>query len=94
MRIDNKNKRYLVSDSSPPLNPSSSLFLDVCFSFFREFQTPNLLCDCNLQWLLRWLKERNIVVKNTKCSYPQSLQGQYITSIRPELLTCGRDSLI
>ncbi|XP_020779557.1 adhesion G protein-coupled receptor A3 [Boleophthalmus pectinirostris] len=53
-----------------------------------EFQTPYLLCDCNLLWLLRWIKERNIVVKNTKCSYPQSLQGQIITSIRPELLTC------
>uniref|UniRef100_A0A3B4A3C2 Uncharacterized protein n=1 Tax=Periophthalmus magnuspinnatus TaxID=409849 RepID=A0A3B4A3C2_9GOBI len=53
-----------------------------------EFQTPYLLCDCNLLWLLRWIKDRNIVVKNTKCSYPQSLQGQVITSIRPELLTC------
>lgn len=53
-----------------------------------EFQTPYLLCDCNVLWLLRWIKERNIVVKNTKCSYPQSLQGQLITSIKPELLTC------
>ncbi|XP_068163947.1 adhesion G protein-coupled receptor A3 [Antennarius striatus] len=54
-----------------------------------EFQTRYLLCDCNLEWLLRWLKERNIVVKNTECSHPQSLQGQLITSIRPELLTCN-----
>ncbi|XP_028285195.1 adhesion G protein-coupled receptor A3 [Parambassis ranga] len=53
-----------------------------------EFQTPYLLCDCNLLWLLRWVKYRNIAVKNTKCSYPQSLQGQLITSIKPELLTC------
>uniref|UniRef100_UPI0037E99BB4 adhesion G protein-coupled receptor A3 n=1 Tax=Semicossyphus pulcher TaxID=241346 RepID=UPI0037E99BB4 len=53
-----------------------------------EFQTPYLLCDCNLLWLLRWIKDRNITVKNTKCSYPQSLQGQFVTSFRPELLTC------
>ncbi|KAM9424257.1 adhesion G protein-coupled receptor A3 [Pholidichthys leucotaenia] len=53
-----------------------------------EFQTPYLLCDCNLLWLQRWIKSRNIAVKNTKCSYPQSLQGQLITYIRPELLTC------
>ncbi|KAM3590882.1 uncharacterized protein V6R79_018217 [Siganus canaliculatus] len=53
-----------------------------------EFQTPYLLCDCNLRWLLRWAKERNISIKNTKCSYPQSLQGHLIASIRPELLTC------
>lgn len=59
---------------------------------YREFQTPYLLCDCNLLWLLRWIKDRNVFVKNTKCSYPQSLQGQLITSLRPELLTCGKDT--
>ncbi|XP_071372063.1 adhesion G protein-coupled receptor A3 isoform X1 [Centroberyx affinis] len=53
-----------------------------------EFQTPYLLCDCNLLWLLRWIKDRNIGVKDTRCSYPRSLQGQLITSIKPELLTC------
>uniref|UniRef100_A0A8C7ZA85 Adhesion G protein-coupled receptor A3 n=1 Tax=Oryzias sinensis TaxID=183150 RepID=A0A8C7ZA85_9TELE len=52
-----------------------------------EFQTPYLLCDCNLLWLLRWIKDRNISVKNTKCSYPQSLQGQLVTSVGPGLFT-------
>ncbi|XP_061768716.1 adhesion G protein-coupled receptor A3 [Nerophis ophidion] len=53
-----------------------------------EFQTVYLLCDCNLLWLLRWIRDRNVAVKNTKCSFPQSLQGQIITSVRMELLTC------
>ncbi|XP_054609761.1 adhesion G protein-coupled receptor A3 [Dunckerocampus dactyliophorus] len=53
-----------------------------------EFQTAYLLCDCNLLWLLRWIHDRNVAVKNTKCSYPQSLQGQMITSVKTELLTC------
>ncbi|RVE60640.1 hypothetical protein OJAV_G00182960 [Oryzias javanicus] len=53
-----------------------------------EFQTPYLLCDCSLPWLLRWIKDRNISVKNTKCSYPQSLQGQLVTSMEPGMLTC------
>lgn len=53
-----------------------------------EFQTPYLLCDCNLQWLQPWIKKRNIVIKNTKCAYPQSLQGLLITPISPELMTC------
>lgn len=66
--------------------------LEFSLHVHREFQTPYLLCDCNLLWLLRWIKERNIVVKNTKCSYPQSLKGQLITSIKPELLTCGTDA--
>ncbi|XP_054457317.1 adhesion G protein-coupled receptor A3 [Anoplopoma fimbria] len=79
------------------LNLSGNMFSSLTQGIFdslvslksMEFQTPYLLCDCNLLWLLRWIKERNIVVKNTKCSFPQSLQGQLITtSIRPELLTC------
>ncbi|KAI1888516.1 hypothetical protein AGOR_G00185970 [Albula goreensis] len=53
-----------------------------------EFQTQYLLCDCNLRWLLRWIKEKNVDVKNTHCSYPRSLQGQLLTSLKPEVLTC------
>lgn len=66
----------------------------MCLYVRREFQTPYLLCDCNLLWLLRWIKEKSIVVKNTKCSYPQSLQGQPVTSSNLEHLTCGRCSLL
>uniref|UniRef100_W5K4J2 Adhesion G protein-coupled receptor A3 n=1 Tax=Astyanax mexicanus TaxID=7994 RepID=W5K4J2_ASTMX len=53
-----------------------------------EFQSPYLLCDCNLQWLLRWIKEKSVGVKDTHCSYPRSLQGLLVTSIKPETLTC------
>ncbi|CAN2388539.1 G-protein coupled receptor activity [Pristimantis euphronides] len=53
-----------------------------------EFQTDYLLCDCNLLWMLRWIKEKNITVRETKCSYPKSLQGQPITAVKPEQLTC------
>ncbi|XP_056298728.1 adhesion G protein-coupled receptor A3 isoform X2 [Pseudoliparis swirei] len=78
------------------LNLSGNIFSSLTQGIFDslvslkslEFQTPYLLCDCNLLWLLRWLKERSIAVKNTKCYFPQSLQGQLIPSIRPELLTC------
>ncbi|XP_068569543.1 adhesion G protein-coupled receptor A3 [Cebidichthys violaceus] len=78
------------------LNLSGNMFSSLAQGIFDslvslkslEFQTPYLLCDCNLLWLLRWINEKNIAVKNTKCSFPQSLQGQLITSIKPELLTC------
>uniref|UniRef100_A0A8C7V128 Adhesion G protein-coupled receptor A3 n=1 Tax=Oncorhynchus mykiss TaxID=8022 RepID=A0A8C7V128_ONCMY len=53
-----------------------------------EFQTPYLLCDCNLLWLLRWINDNNVGVKDTSCSYPRSLQGQLLTSTKPELFTC------
>ncbi|XP_069833564.1 adhesion G protein-coupled receptor A3 [Dendropsophus ebraccatus] len=53
-----------------------------------EFQTEYLLCDCNLMWMLWWIKAKNITVRETKCSYPKSLQGQPITAVKPEQLTC------
>ncbi|XP_052456930.1 adhesion G protein-coupled receptor A3 isoform X2 [Carassius gibelio] len=53
-----------------------------------EFDSPYLLCDCNLQWLVVWIKEKAIGVKETRCSFPRSLQGQLITSLRPQTLTC------
>uniref|UniRef100_A0A8C1JJR6 Adhesion G protein-coupled receptor A3 n=1 Tax=Cyprinus carpio TaxID=7962 RepID=A0A8C1JJR6_CYPCA len=53
-----------------------------------EFDSPYLLCDCNLQWLVVWIKEKAIGVKETRCSFPRSLQSQLITSLRPETLTC------
>lgn len=53
-----------------------------------DFQSPYLLCDCNMQWLVHWIKKRGIAVKDTRCSYPRSLFGQLITSIKPEILTC------
>lgn len=60
---------------------------------FREFDSPYLLCDCNLQWLVVWIKEKAVVVKETRCSFPRSLQGQLITSLKPETLTCGKNTL-
>lgn len=59
---------------------------------FRECVSPYLLCDCNLQWLVVWIKEKAIGVKETRCSFPRSLQGELITSLRPETLTCGKNT--
>lgn len=53
-----------------------------------EFQTDYLLCDCNLLWLPRWIKEKNITVRETRCAYPTSLQGQLVADVKLELLTC------
>ncbi|XP_064419690.1 adhesion G protein-coupled receptor A3 isoform X2 [Latimeria chalumnae] len=53
-----------------------------------EFQTAYLICDCNILWLLQWVKERNITVRETRCIYPKYLQGQLVSDVRQELLTC------
>lgn len=57
---------------------------------YREFQTEYLLCDCNILWMHRWVKERNITVRDTRCVYPKSLQAQPVTGVKQELLTCGK----
>ncbi|KAM4706918.1 adhesion G protein-coupled receptor A3 [Discoglossus pictus] len=53
-----------------------------------DFKTDFLLCDCNLLWIFRWIKERNITSRETSCAYPKTLQGQLITDVKQEQLTC------
>ncbi|XP_075050831.1 adhesion G protein-coupled receptor A3 [Mixophyes fleayi] len=78
------------------LNLSGNLFSSLAQGTFAnlvalkslEFQTEYLLCDCNLLWMVRWIKAKNITVRETKCSYPKALQGQPITAVKVEQLTC------
>nr|BAC25436.1 unnamed protein product [Mus musculus] len=78
------------------LNLSGNLFTSLSQGTFDylgslrslEFQTEYLLCDCNILWMHRWVKERNITVRDTRCVYPQSLQAQPVTGVKQELLTC------
>ncbi|MBN3299968.1 AGRA3 protein, partial [Amia calva] len=53
-----------------------------------EIQTPYLLCDCNLRWLISWVKEKGVGVRDSKCAYPRSLQGETLGAIKAENLTC------
>ena len=67
----------------------STLISNLHYVRYREFQTEYLLCDCNILWMHRWVKERNITVRDTRCVYPKSLQAQPVTGVKQELLTCG-----
>lgn len=70
--------------------PIFTIITNLYFSCYREFQTEYLLCDCNILWMHRWVKERNITVRDTRCVYPKSLQAQPVTGVKQELLTCGK----
>ncbi|XP_063777748.1 adhesion G protein-coupled receptor A3 [Pseudophryne corroboree] len=78
------------------LNLSGNLFSSLAQGTFSnlvalkslEFQTDYLLCDCNLLWMAGWIKAKNITVRETKCSYPKALQGQPVTAVKVEQLTC------
>lgn len=67
-----------------------TILTSLYFVCYREFQTEYLLCDCNILWMHRWVKERNITVRDTRCVYPKSLQAQPVTGVKQELLTCGK----
>ena len=70
---------------------SFTITSELHFVCYREFQTEYLLCDCNILWMHRWVKERNITVRDTRCVYPKSLQAQPVTGVKQELLTCGKE---
>lgn len=91
----------VVKGSTSVLTPHRANNSKCCFILFtpvsnlyrvhcREFQTEYLLCDCNILWMHRWVKERNITVRDTRCVYPKSLQAQPVTGVKQELLTCGK----
>ncbi|XP_048852042.1 LOW QUALITY PROTEIN: adhesion G protein-coupled receptor A3-like [Brienomyrus brachyistius] len=53
-----------------------------------ELQTPYLLCDCSMLWLLRWARERAVTMRDTRCSYPRLLRGRPLPSLQADRLTC------
>lgn len=67
---------------------SEGIFKDLQMLKYVEFQTDYLLCDCNLLWVIQWIKTKNVTVRETKCAFPKSLQRQLVMSVKKELLTC------
>uniref|UniRef100_A0A8C5LWA9 Adhesion G protein-coupled receptor A3 n=1 Tax=Leptobrachium leishanense TaxID=445787 RepID=A0A8C5LWA9_9ANUR len=86
MGLDNLVRLNLSGNSFSSL--AQGTFVNMASLKAIEFQTDNLICDCNLLWMLRWIKEKNVTIRETKCAFPKSLQGQSITAVRAEQLTC------
>lgn len=80
----------VLTKRGQPKPTATQCFHSPQFVCCREFQTEYLLCDCNILWMHRWVKERNITVRDTRCVYPKSLQAQPVTGVKQELLTCGK----
>ncbi len=60
--------------------------------FLSRFNTSTLLCDCELDWLVPWLRERNLdefQFMKLECLHPEKFRGTNLQDIEPESLTCG-----
>ncbi|KAK2163803.1 hypothetical protein LSH36_74g12006 [Paralvinella palmiformis] len=47
-----------------------------------------LICDCHLSWLARWLMAHPTLALFTKCKYPEHLKNAEIAELRDEDFTC------
>ncbi|GAB1609680.1 leucine-rich repeats and immunoglobulin-like domains protein 3 isoform X2 [Argonauta hians] len=54
-----------------------------------QFNTSNLLCDCHLAWLPKWLYENKFEKSVTAiCAHPHSSKGKSIFAVKPEEFDC------
>lgn len=60
----------------------------------RDLGTEFLTCDCRLQWLLPWARNRSLQLsERTLCAYPASLRAQALGGLREAQLRCGEHLL-
>lgn len=57
---------------------------------YRDFQSDYLRCDCHLQWIIKWSKDKKVKVKSTTtCAVPKELKGQPLKKLKKKDLHCG-----
>lgn len=62
---------------------------------FRHVGTDYLFCDCQLRWMLSWIRSQAVRVGNESvCVYPTRLHGLELHSLQEQQLTCGKTSLM
>ncbi|XP_063964087.1 adhesion G protein-coupled receptor A3-like [Lytechinus pictus] len=56
-----------------------------------EFASEYLVCDCKLDWIVKWKRTRTPKVKisdSTTCAVPESLAGRQVSSLKKAQLNC------
>lgn len=62
---------------------SFSDFLSFSIVKYVDLGMNNLLCDCNIKWLIMWSSNRQ-VSSDTKCYYPEQLRGLQLKNFAPD----------
>ncbi|XP_063435452.1 adhesion G protein-coupled receptor A3-like [Mytilus trossulus] len=56
-----------------------------------EFISDYLRCDCHLQWIVKWSREKNVKIQSsTTCAVPSELKSRPLRKLKAEDLHCNR----
>ncbi|XP_064630086.1 adhesion G protein-coupled receptor A3-like isoform X2 [Lineus longissimus] len=54
-----------------------------------DFQSNLLMCDCHIQWIIKWSKSNVRISDNTKCAFPRDLAKRPLRSMKRKDLHCN-----
>lgn len=56
-----------------------------------DFQSEYLRCDCHLQWIVKWSRDKNVKIQqSTTCGVPKDLKGVPLRGLKKKDLHCDR----
>lgn len=56
-----------------------------------DFQSDFLRCDCHLQWIVKWAKDKKVKISpSTVCAVPKELKGMSLKKLKFKDLHCNR----
>ena len=62
--------------------------------FRRRLSENELLCDCHLRWLARWLMSRPALALFTLCTQPYELRGKEVVELSNDDFVCPLGMLL
>lgn len=77
--LNNNNLTWLAKD----------LFEDMSHLRQLRLAENNLICDCQLSWLARWLRRQPRLAIYTRCFSPNHLKGQPLAELHEQELKCS-----
>ncbi|CAH1785132.1 unnamed protein product [Owenia fusiformis] len=85
----NKLTRLSLSDNQLKTIPEGAF--DTLPELARlDFNSEYLMCDCNLQWIVKWSKENSVKIHNsTTCALPSQMKGQSVKKLKRNKLHCN-----
>ena len=66
-------------------------YYDVSVLCCSDFQSDFLRCDCHLQWIVKWAKDKKVKISpSTVCAVPKELKGMSLKKLKFKDLHCSK----